>query len=747
MGKSLYDIAIDQIAEKYKAELMAEEDIDIVNPQHEEDTLDEMYANFYSLSEIPIDKVQDFKVSKLSTFKDNLWDWREEGSPIYKDNCYYSWDKEIAEGVYLLSDENKYLCRLLKMIAFYSLPQNACLQNIKSFNTSKVIIEQLQILGKFLYKHRLFIDIQGNGSFTNTFYLTKEHFIDFINKDLKEPRVIYEFAKQVKHWEELSISKLIPVNYRLNFKPFDADMYLKLAREFEDNKREYLPISMDTLSVLVPYCIDLIENKSSEILKLYSILWPTIAGGEIAKSQSFEWSEAIYSLLKMDLNILDLQNYKFTDSTQITLSKDSKNKLINAIKVHPNWYKSNLSYIPNIGKMKNSEIVNKALELGIELESIDITIVYDLFKIKIKAMELVTEIRNSCVAILFLVTGMRNSEMYLLEAGECWQVIGSEDDFRIRIIVSKTSEGSTGDPVVLPVPEIAYKAFKCLEALTEQARIWGKSNKLMISPTSNFGKEILARSINQFLTSWCKKLGIEHIHPHQFRKTIAMFAIYQNPNNISVIRRLFSHKSLAMTLSYIVKMPGMAEEIKLAVIEKNKELLSELLEALDKKCIGGIAGNRIKRLADESTIFKAKLNDDGWEGLEQYIQILLQDGLNILHRTSFGAICTNTHSGLVHLAPESCNCNVTDCNWSVFTYNSIEDLEDTIKFHANFIQDEYCSESQERFSNKTIRDCIERLYELKGIDYVKRCFPDLARENSLNLEAGGHNYGEQNIKA
>ena len=155
-----------------------------------------------------------------------------------------------------------------------------------------------------------------------------------------------------------------------------------------------------------------------------------------------------------------------------------------------------------------------------------------------------------------------------------------------------------------------------------------------------------------------------------------------------------------MTLSYIVKMPGMAEEIKLAVIEKNKELLSELLEALDKKCIGGIAGNRINRLADESTIIKAKLNDDGWEGLEQYIQILLQDGLNILHRTSFGAICTNTHSGLVHLAPESCNCNVTDCNWSVFTANSIEDLEDTIKFHANFIKDDIVARVRSVFRTK-----------------------------------------------
>ena|GEM_PF-4894538 len=741
MGKNQYDLAINQLTEKYKAELK-DEVIEDVNSQSVEEMIDEMYVNFYSLSDIPFERIQDLKVSKLSRFKDILWDWRQEGSPIYKDDCYFSWDKEVSEGVSLLTIENKYLCRLLKMIAFYSLPQNACLQNVKSFNTSKAILRQLQSLGKFLYKHRLFIDIHGNGSFNNAFYLRKEHFTEFVQNDLKDSAATYDFAKQVKHWARLSESKLIPVEYRLNFEPFDADMYSKLAKNAEDNKGEFLPISIDTLLELVPYCIENIEKNSIEILKLYNVLWPIIAGGKISKNQSFEWGKAINELLNLDLQILDLQSYKLTDYSQVTMSKDLNNKLRHAVKNHPGWHKQNPIYTSNISVLNRSELLNIAMELGIELEHLDRVFVYDVLKIKLKATELIIALRNSCVVILFLVTGMRNSEMYLLEAGNCWQVNGSEDDFRIRITVSKTSEGSSGDPVVLPVPKIAYKAFKCLEALTKKARIWGKSKKLMISFSSNFGKEILARSIYQFLSRWCVDLGIEHIHPHQFRKTIAMFAIYQNPNNISVIRRLFSHKSLAMTLAYIVKMPGMAEEIKLAVVESNKELLIELLEALDKRNIGGKAGIRIKRLVDESTIFKAKLNDDGWEGLDQYIQILLQDGLSILHRTSFHAICTNTHSGLVHLAPESCNCNVTDCEWSVFTGISIPDLEDTIKFHENFLKDSFCSEGQKRFSHKTIMDCVERLYELKGIDYVKKFFPDHSREDLQTSEVWGQNRGE-----
>jgi len=291
--------------------------------------------------------------------------------------------------------------------------------------------------------------------------------------------------------------------------------------------------------------------------------------------------------------------------------------------------------------------------------------------------------------------------------------------------VSKTSEGSTGFSVVLPIPAIGFKAFKCLESLTEKARAWGKTNKLWINVTNQFGKESSIKTFNSVYKNWSEDLEIQHIHPHQFRKTLAMFAIYQDPNNITIIRRLFSHKSLAMTLAYIVKMPGMDEEIKLAVLKQNKVLLDEILEAIMNNCIAGKGGIRIKKIVQESKVFKASLYEDGWENFEQYVEVLMQDGLNILHRTAFGAICTNTHSGLVHLGPESCNCNTVDCDWAVFTEKSIEDLDDTIKFHANFVSNSLCSENQRRFSVSQIKTCLVRLSELKGWDTVKTEYPEL----------------------
>ncbi|AEY65751.1 site-specific integrase [Clostridium sp. BNL1100] len=724
MCEDKYIHAVEFLAKKYKTVLNEEDSyiFEKIATQNVEEEIEQVGVTLINLSSLPYDNIGKLKVSRISFFQDSKWDWRQEGSPIYR-KAFFSWDKNVSNGVSLLNKENFHLCHLLKMIAFYYLPQNACFNNVKSYNTTKAQLSCLINLGKFLFKNRFFVDIQGNGTFINTAYLRKEHFLDYLENDLKDPNSKYNFSKQVKQWRIISQNGLIPVEYRLDFDPFEADMYKKLFYDMEENKGTYMPISLETLSELIPLCIKLIETHSDEVLKLYNVLWPIIAGGKVRKTQKFKWSNAIDELLRMNLKSLDLKMFRFVKYEDITMSMKDSNKLIHAIYNHPNWNKETLKFkdVKNLSRHERLKIASK---LGIDLELFDKSTMYDLLKIKREATNLVIELRNACVVILFLVTGMRCSEMYLLEYGGCWQIKGSEDDFRIRISVSKTSDASSGNIVVLPIPEIGYKAFKCLEYLTEKARIWGKTDKLMVSPTVFFGKEIQQETINLFIQRWCEDLEIEHIHPHRFRKTLAMFAIYQNPNYIGIIKRLFSHKSLAMTLAYIVKLPGMNEEIKLSVIEQNKQLLSELLEAINRKCIGGKAGNRIKEVLSESKIFKANLYDYGWESLEQYIEILLQDGLKILHRTSFGAICTNTHSGLAYLGPETCNCNVVDCEWAVFTGNSIEDLENDIKFHSNLLTKD-CSEEQKQFSMSFIKNCIERLSELKGSEIVSKKYHEL----------------------
>lgn len=82
------------------------------------------------------------------------------------------------------------------------------------------------------------------------------------------------------------------------------------------------------------------------------------------------------------------------------------------------------------------------------------------------------------------------------------------------------------------------------------------------------------------------------------------------------------------------------------------------------------------------------------------------------------------HSGLLHLGPESCNCNVVDCDWAVFTESSTEELEIDIKFHLGILSKIH-SEEQDKFSCYIIKNCLERLSELKGWEMVNKQYPDL----------------------
>ncbi len=264
-----------------------------------------------------------------------------------------------------------------------------------------------------------------------------------------------------------------------------------------------------------------------------------------------------------------------------------------------------------------------------------------------------------------------------------------------------------------------------MERLSAQARRVGRNNLLFAGVTNFFGKPLHLSSINGFLVRWCEELGLnEMIHPHQFRKTLAMFLIYQDTVNLPLIKRLFSHKSLKMTLVYITKLPGIAQEVKLALLEQNMELIGELLEAARKGVIGGSAGLRIKENI-QSGKYAAMLNDDGWETLDQYVDSLLDEGLTLLHRASLGVICTKTPAvdqaapcdppfaqKIKRLHPNIQNCDPLECKWAVFTENSVLKLVNEIKAHRKWLKHKYASEGQKQFSARTIASSQERLLEL-----------------------------------
>lgn len=97
-------------------------------------------------------------------------------------------------------------------------------------------------------------------------------------------------------------------------------------------------------------------------------------------------------------------------------------------------------------------------------------------------------------------------------------------------------------------------------------------------------------SLYQALRSLPKRLdmdprpGGELVHPHRFRKTIGRLAGVALFNSPLVLRRLFGHKSIEMTLHYILCDPGIRQEAEKVLREMRilhcAEALEEIHEAL-----------------------------------------------------------------------------------------------------------------------------------------------------------------------
>lgn len=284
--------------------------------------------------------------------------------------------------------------------------------------------------------------------------------------------------------------------------------------------------------------------------------------------------------------------------------------------------------------------------------------------------------------------------------------------------VFKTSDGSIGNPVTIPIPAVAYLALTCLERLTETARQVGNTKSLLISATNNFGKRITHNGINQFLDRWCEDLGLEEsIHPHQFRKTLAMFAIFQDSRNVGILKYLFSHDSYLTTLAYIVTFPGLRKEMKAVILQENMELLTEVAAAVASGAVGGLAGQRLKKAYGEERKYAATLNN--LESLQQYVDSLMDEGLTLLHRTQFQAICLKKPeleqgkgAKSLNLHPNVAHCEPLHCKNAVFTPKSEIDLQQELKFYQKLVAHPYCRDEFKPHYTEIIKQCETRLAEI-----------------------------------
>jgi integrase len=729
---------------------------------------------------IPLSEWGNLRVSKRSCLKDLVWDFQGEGTFFQSCRTKFSWAQSLTDSVKLTDGpECEPLLLCIQGCMYCYLPQNNYLGYCTSYNSVGPMMGAFLKIGRYLYGRKILVDCNGNNQFVATTVITPADVRECIDS---EPTISgkYLAGSAWVFWQRLSDNGNLPLEFSLRRDTVDIDYQSELNKQRIDTQKSYMPISLEVLSEVVPHCRELIDKYSNEIMGTYDLLHPLLCGDKQYREQKgMSWEKAFAILKGQNSDLWKLEDFylehgSFGVSGKDVLKKAIRNhpdwpvyrkknfplsqntlknlpydqlvviandngleilgpakhlELRSAIRHIPDWRQKRKQYLPNrydLEAASTEAVLRTARDLGIDPEALfgGGHVFYHFQEMQYAFISIFNTYIDACFIIICLVTGMRRSELLHIEAGKAWQVPGSVDEYFLEFKVFKTDEASQGETVTIPIPEIAYKAYTALERITEKARQHKGCNYLSVNTTINFGEHMYMGVWNDRLSRFWERLGIEeNIHPHMFRKTLAMFAIYQDPRNLHIIKYLFSHKSLAMTLAYIVKIPGLAEDIKLAIIEHNADLLAEVLTAAAKGKIGGPSGLKIKQQYQEGR-FAARLHYEGRQSIREYVESLLEDGLRLLHRCPLKVICTNPNDSVISVNPEVCNCEVTNCDWAIFTESSIPDLEEEVRFHQEFIRSPVVSEDQVLFSNRKIQDCLARYAEIEGKEAAINRFPE-----------------------
>lgn len=118
--KTYTDVILKELADRYRAEIQDEELEEKSTSERQdlyEDSPDDVEGSTLSvinLATIPVRDWGTLKVSKVSAFSDMKWDWREEGSPLYRDSTYHNWSVNLENKLPLSLEEHAPLMAFMR---------------------------------------------------------------------------------------------------------------------------------------------------------------------------------------------------------------------------------------------------------------------------------------------------------------------------------------------------------------------------------------------------------------------------------------------------------------------------------------------------------------------------------------------------------------------------------------------------------------------------------------------------------
>ena len=579
---------------------------------------------------------QDFPISEYALYKDDVW------------LLEYTTGRNSTK-IYFYKEDEKYN-DLKRALLYYLIPDFCAFGNIKSYSTTKSYSTIFNILISYVFKHYHLSPNDPSDIDCITPAMLNEA-LDRAKNNYDSARHYFSLFRIIRLWLSLSSQGAIPERYRLNIDPTSVDnkkRHKDVVNQFQGTLSTWLPFSEDELSKLMDYSLFWLEIALPELIKVRDYIGE-LDLSKASNSPFYSWEP----------------NEEFERLTNIKIDE------INVMSSIRTYKKSSLE---NYNKPYSYVWKN---QYAIALD----------------------HIRNALFIFVGLLVGMRAREVGQIMLDDIYK--DNNDEYWINITRFKTTNDPNyqGETEVMPIPYFigdcvdSFKHLKSLSDFNKKGYLFqsNKSRKIL----NNFTAaqiSLITNEIEQFT-------GVERIHNHRFRKTIAEILINQSERNIDLIRMLFGHESYAMTLKYIARNPFMVNAIAEAIQVNFTEDFHEVVRSVRDESYSGKSAERIANAmitAPEKFAGKQlKLQ------IMNYVSHLLSSGeMWFIHRSALGTYCI--YSGEIKkddllpcligkknlgqfLTPDVDNCQL-DCQFCVAIEKSRKAISDNINFYHRVLE-------------------------------------------------------------
>ena len=306
----------------------------------------------------------------------------------------------------------------------------------------------------------------------------------------------------------------------------------------------------------------------------------------------------------------------------------------------------------------------------------------------------VDRVRNAIFILFGLMTGLRRRELAPLKFDDVYKK-ESDGKWWVSFVRYKTSDDPNyfGEADEIPLPDYLGDAIESYKKLRGFERYMLKGYLFQpIIPTHELNKT--DRMIDKLARNLSAEVGVDGLHIHRFRKTIAEILINKSERNIDLIRMLFGHRSYTMSLRYISRNPFLVSSVVETLREHFAKDFVDILQSIQSGVYAGKAANDLaRRVVDRPDIFVGKLLK---ATVLDYVTHMFEGGDGFLvQRTTLNTFCM---SGLIHqgeslppclagranliypVSSDASNCQI-HCSRNMILGSAQESIEQNLKFY------------------------------------------------------------------